>query len=128
MYLNVYVGELAEGDDPLDWGGTWNGNTPKKRGPSFPPAHVPYLREPFLQLKQRIADGVFSGKQVDWGAWAAKVSKAQILAFIAEIYGGDPTYEDPNNTPHLYEQMQKLQDYLASLAEDRLYALVGAEL
>jgi hypothetical protein len=36
-YTDVYIGQLGEGSDPLDWGGDWNGNVPARLGPFFPP-------------------------------------------------------------------------------------------
>jgi hypothetical protein len=37
-YLDVYIGRLSDGADPLDWGGDPSiGNTPKSISPAFPP-------------------------------------------------------------------------------------------
>src|ERR1700674_2731718 len=99
-YRDVYIGKLSEGPDPLDWGGDWNGNLPASESPLFPP----HGADPFSQLITRIKDGRFSGKQVDWGGWVAKVSKAEILRYIAEIYCDDDWYADRKHMPHLYDR------------------------
>jgi hypothetical protein len=89
-HRDVFIGELSSGADPLDWGGDWNGNVPDAKSPMFPPHGGGSLQEyPFSQLIDRISSGRFQGKQVDWGGWAAKVTKQEILDFIAEVYRGN---------------------------------------
>ena len=90
-FRDVYIGKLAEGPYPLDWGGDWNvGNLPSRTSPYFPPHGAGMIGDhPFSQLISRIMDGRFVGIQVDWGGHAAKVSKAGILTFIAEVYRDD---------------------------------------
>jgi hypothetical protein len=128
-YRDVYIGELASGSDPLDWDGDWNGNVPKVISPWFPPTGgISFPKHPFAQLIDRISTGKFQGKQVDWGGWAAKVTKQEILDFITEVYGGDNCYTDPTVMPHLYEQMQTLTEYVNSLPEGGTFALVATEL
>jgi len=85
-------------------------------------------KSPFRRLIKKISDGDFPGKQVDWGGWAAKVSKRDILEFIDETYRGDRTYCDPKRMPHLYERMQSLLAYVHSLPDDGFFALVASEL
>jgi hypothetical protein len=53
-------------------------------------------------LIKKISSGEFAGKQFDWGGWAAKVSKQEILDFITEIYG------DPKAMPHLMKKCKAL--------------------
>jgi hypothetical protein len=128
-YRDVYIGELSSASDPLDWGGGWNGNVPNATSPMFPPHGIGSLPEyPFSQLIDRISSGKFQGKQVDWGGWAAKVTRREILDFIADVYGGDEWYTDPTVMPHLYERMQTLMEYVGSLPEDGTFALVATEL
>jgi hypothetical protein len=94
----------------------------------FPPHGIGSLSEnPFSQLIDRISSGKFQGKQADWGGWTAKVTKQEILDFIAEVYQGDEWYIDPKVMPHLYENMQALMAYVRSLPEDRAFALVAME-
>ena len=125
-YLDVFVGKLSDGDDPLDWGGDWNGNnTPKKSGPFFPPLDS---GKPFWQVQEVIEQKRLPGKQVDWGAWAAIAPKEYILAFIDNLYRGHRWYEDPGEMPHLYAQLQEVLSYVRSLPDGREYALVACEL
>jgi hypothetical protein len=124
-YHDVFVGELFDGPDPLDWGGDWNGNTPNERGPYFPPLGS---GKPFWRVQEMIGSGEFPGKQVDWGAWAGRASKAQILKFIEELYGGDDWYRPGSPMPHLYKQFQELLVYVNALRDDKEYALVACEL
>jgi hypothetical protein len=127
-FRDVYIGKLAEGPNPLDWGGDWNGNLPSVTSPYFPPHGAGSQAEhPFFQLTSRITDGRFPGDQVDFGGWAAKVSKTEILDFIAEVYRGDDWYTDRKSMPHLYDQFQKLLSYVRALPDDGLYALVASE-
>jgi hypothetical protein len=125
-YLDVYVGELSNGPDPLDWGGTWNGNTPDRSSPYFPPLS-PHGKA-FRRVQDMIERGKFPGKQVDWGAWAGRASKAQILKFIEELYGGHDWYRPGSSMPHLNEQFQELLAYVNTLREDKEYALIACEL
>jgi type I restriction enzyme M protein len=100
-------------------------SVPELLSPYFP-AEVRGL--PFFRLIEKISSGAFSGKQVDWGGWAAKVSKQDILDFIAEVYCGQEWYADPKVMPHLFESMQTLMAYVRSLPEDGTFALVATEL
>jgi hypothetical protein len=127
-YLDVYVGSLSDGNDPLDWGGDPQyGNTALRISPFFPP-HGNVLDTPHNRLIDQIKQGTYSGKQVDWGAWAARVSKQQILDFIEETYLGDDRYIDSTRMPHLYAWMQELMDCIKSLPNDGYFALVATEL
>jgi hypothetical protein len=123
-YCDVYVGRLSQGQDPLDWGGPFGiGNTPPRLSPLFPPA----IGRPFSALIDKIKNHELEGKQIDWGAWAANVSRQQILDFIDEQYHGDRTYSDPDHAPHLYPVLGQLRELIASLPDER-FALVAVEL
>jgi hypothetical protein len=125
-YHSVYIGRLSDHDDPLDWRGTWQfGNTPGMITPYFPPAHG--YAQPFRSLTSKIDTGELSGKQVDWGAWAANVSKGDIIKFITEAYAGNDWYEDPNVMPHLYEQLQAVLTIARALPDSERFALVAEE-
>src|SRR5215472_1903574 len=119
----VFVGELSDGPDPLDWGGDPNrGNLPKKKGPDFP-STAPL--EPWGRVVDMIERGETPGKRVDWGAWAGRASKSQLLKLIEETYGKD----GPRNpTPYQYKQYQDLLAYVNALRDDEEYALVACEL
>lgn len=73
-HYDVYIGKLAEGADPLDWGGDWSGNVPTRESPFFPPRGAG-SEAPFFQLISRITDGRLPGKQVDWGGWLRRLRK-----------------------------------------------------
>src|SRR5262249_56196843 len=125
-YHDVYIGRLAEGRDRVDWGGDPRiGNTARSLpGTLFPPN----LGHAFRLLVAKIEHGKLPGKQVDWGAWAAIVSKNDIIAFIEEAYAGDRTYSDPNYMPHLYPKLHELLAVVGAFAEDERLALVASEL
>ena len=116
---NVYLGNLSDGPDPLDWGGS----PPARLGNVFPPT----APGPFYTLLRKISDGVLEGEQVDWGASAAIVSKRQIVDFIDEIYRNDQNYIDPARAPHLFPKLAELRSFVEALADER-YALVAIEL
>ncbi len=123
-YTDVWIGELANGDDPLDWGGDWNGNTPRKAlRPRFPPCGGTY--EPFRTVVNRIENNILKGKQVDWGAWAAVVTKQEIVALIDGLYGTDPAY---SSLEHLCEKLATVRAAVQALPDDGRYALVADEL
>jgi hypothetical protein len=82
----------------------------------------------FSLLVRRIREGKLQGKQVDWGAFAANVSKSDILAFIDEVYAADPTYKTPDHSPHLYPKLQELLDVIHALPDDERFALVAKEI
>ena len=121
-FLDVYIGRFLP---PARW---WQKQQetegpPKRDSPFFPPSR----RSPFVELKRRIEVGVYPGEQVDWGAWVARVSKAQIQAFVAELYDG-VALDGPNSMlPHLAAQLVELREYVEGL-EDGEYALVASEL
>lgn len=41
-------------------------------------------------LIDKIKSGELPGKQIDWGAWAADVSKQQIFDFLDTVYPATP--------------------------------------
>jgi hypothetical protein len=123
-FLDVFIGQLAAGSDPLDWGGSWNSNIPTRESPFFPPSGA---GRQFFEVVKKIEDGSFKGKQVDRCGWAAIVTKKQILQFIDETYRGDKTYSDTTYMPHLYEQMRELLLYVRALPDTEEFALIASE-
>jgi hypothetical protein len=122
-YTDVYIGRLGEGSDPLDWAGDWNGNAPARLGPFFPPSHG----RAFRMLIDKIESGELPGKQVDWGAWAANLSKQQIFDFLDAVYPTDPTNSDRALLSGLEPGVAEMRDFIRALPHGR-YALVASEL
>jgi hypothetical protein len=81
----------------------------------------------FSRLVSKISKGEYSGKKVDWGAYAARVSKRQILDFIEEAYGESDWYTNRAKMPHLYQRLQELIRCVQSLSDNRDFALVATE-
>jgi hypothetical protein len=122
MYLDVYIGWLEE-DGSLDKGEDPSiGNAPIRVSPFFPDGS-----QAFSLLKDKIEAGEFKGEKVDWGAWAAAVTKQQIISFMDEHYGEDrkPWKEGFDN---LYKQLRELEEFVEGLPEDKMVALVASEL
>jgi hypothetical protein len=71
---------------------------------------------------------VCEGKQTGWGGSVAKMTRAQIYAFIADLYDGNPVYASDSAVPHLIPQLEALRAYVARLDPDTLHAVVAAEL
>ena len=111
---DVYIGTL---DDPdFRWeGGNWNGNCPRRISPVFPVVNYKL----FFELIKRIEDGVYIGKQTDWAAWVARVSKAQIRDFIKEM--------SASLAPETSSTMAELNAFVESLNSGEEFALVARE-
>ena len=121
-FLDVYIGDLS--DPSFHWdGGNWNGNVPTRLSPFFPDGHR--VRRAMLD---RIDSGSYEGKQTDWGGYVAKVTKKQIKDLIKEQYGDDDCHKDPTPMPHMVQALQELRDFVDSLDEQKLHALVATEL
>ena len=75
-------------------------------------------------LMNKIKSGELPGKQVDWGAWAANVTKQQILDFVDAVYEPHP---GSMVSAGLEPALDELRDFTRTLP-DRRYALVASEL
>ena len=64
----------------------------------------------------QIDEGRLEGGQVNWGAWVAKATRAEILTFVDEIYSDKPTLLD------------EVRAFVERLDPDETYALVASEL
>ncbi len=124
-FTDVWVGELGSGDDPLDWGGDWKTGNSAGRAvtPMFPPAATGTY-EPHHTVCSKIKAGLLTGKQVDWGAWAAIVTKAEISGLIDEVYGTDAQY---CQLEHLCIELAHLRSAVAELSDSKSYALIADE-
>jgi hypothetical protein len=122
-FLDVYIGYLD--DLSFDWNGE---NVPKRQSPFFP--HIePFSSydSPFHKLRNRIENCELEGKQLDWGAWAAKVDRQYINGFIQECYGRD-WHEKSRGLPHLINEMNSLKEFVDGLDPTKTYLLVACEL
>src|ERR1700688_389658 len=114
-FYEVFIGSLE--DPSFHWeGGNWNGNIPHALTPDFP-----YGRRDFAEVLRRIEVGIYVGKQVDWGAWVAKVDKQQIERLLGDLY-----VTTPPAAPQV-ENLVKLRQAVGQLDADRQYALVAYE-
>jgi hypothetical protein len=124
MLLDVYISDL-EGYD-FDGGDFRIGNSPGRWSPFFPQP-IGGSRH-FWEIKDRVEDGRYKGRQVDWGCWVAVVTKKDILAFIADIYGERGKgflahYSDFNN-----DNMYELLNFIDKLEDGKEYLLAASEL
>jgi hypothetical protein len=67
----------------------------------------------------KIESGELAGKQIDWGAWAANVSKQQIADFLDTAHPTDSANSD--------RMLGELREFIRALPDGR-YALVASEL
>ncbi len=124
-YLDVYIG-FSEGyswtPDPDKF---QIGNAPKRQSPFFPDGSTAFRR-----LVEKINSKVFHGEQVDWGAYAAIVTKEQILSFMEELY--PPEWQEKtiefNKCVGLPDEYGELKDFVETLSNDEKYILVASEL
>lgn len=125
-FLDVYIGN----DDGFSFECTDEQyricHIPKRIGPFFPNGNVA-----FLKLKDKIEAGELEGDQVDWGAWAAHVNKAQILSFIGELYADEYPMDDKkfdlarnDACPTEYKRIKKFVDTMSC---NKKYILVASE-
>ena len=97
--------------------------------PLFPPTPGGRMEDrPFWQVIRRIDDGRFNGKQVDWGAWEAEVSKKAIRQFVDDLYSGHDWYLPGSPMPHLLKSFEELKEIVDNLEPGKQYTLVACEL
>jgi hypothetical protein len=120
--LDVWIGAFDEQT------ALWNREGPKERGTVLsdflPPCHGRH----FYAIIDRIRDGTYEGRQLDWGSLGAKVSKQQVAEFVAEIYDADPIYLPGTQFPWLLERLIQIRRFIADLDPERLYILVATEI
>ena len=68
---------------------------------------------PFRRLIRKIERQERAGKQVDWGAWAANVSKQEIMDFIEECYSEAELGSD------VFNHLIKLKAAVAAFPDER---------
>ena len=124
-YCDVYIGSLE--DPHFSWeGGDWNGNCPRRLSPFFPPVGPAY--HAFYIVVNRINEGIYDGKQVDWGGFVARATRFEIEKLINELYTDVPLYGPDSSSPHLIKQLEELKAYVRGLSTTQKYALVASEL
>ena len=124
-YLDVYIG-FTEGysfeHDPKKY---QMGNIPHKQSPYFPDGSTAFRR-----LVNKIEAGTFKGEKVDWGAYAAVVTKAQIVGFMEEMY--TPEWQEKkkefNKVVGLADEYGPLKEFVDTLSDTEQYILVACEL
>jgi hypothetical protein len=121
--VTTYVGRMD--DAQFNWHRALHSsdsNIPRPITRDFPPGDVAD------ELCRRIRDGEYEGKQTDWGAWVARVSRQQILEFLEHCYGGSPTYSEKSSLPWLRSWYRELREEVEALDADSEYAFVCAEM
>jgi len=113
---SVYIGSLE--DPKFKWdGGDWSGNAPLSISPSFPPMGQHYNGN----FHDWVEKAGVECRKTDYGAWVARVTKAQIVEFVAECYRGD------ENLPWVKGDLQEVKEFVATLDDLRVYGLVATE-
>jgi CheY-like chemotaxis protein len=107
----VYVGALGR-NMQLDWGGDPDvGNVPRRLSPIFPISGARI--HPYTLVINWIACERLRGRRVDWGAYAASVSIADLHEILLTSYGA-------GRIP------AELMTFVSSLTTNRRYAIVAA--
>ena len=128
MYTDVYVGEFSE----HVWDG-WSSisNQPKGVTSFFPePVSTPERfggYQPFCDVKDRIKDGIYEGRQLDWGCWAAKVTKKDLLLLMDEYYPEDWLNSESAKFVNRGKFAAELKKEIANLDENAMYLLTALE-
>ncbi len=129
MYLDVYVGEYTDS--------VWDGwsdinNQPIGVSPLFPdpiaPQDRPGTQHPFFDVQQRIEDGIYEGRKVDWGCWVAKVRKKDLLLLVDEYYPEDWLNSERCEFFNTRKFVAELKEAIADLDENKTYLLSAVEL
>jgi hypothetical protein len=124
MTCIVYVGRLDDGR--FRWeGGNWDANFPSHITRDFPT--IGRESKEFWELRRRIESGRYEGKQTDWGCWVARVKRAEILAFIQDMYGHQPGADDDVLPRQADQSLEEIVRRVRALDPETLYALVAYE-
>ncbi len=124
-FLDVYIGFTEGYSFEVDDAKFRIGNVPKRKSPFFPKGS-----SASRELREKISSGDMKGEQVDWGAWAAFVSKGEILAFMDELYSPQwqDKYREEQEKYGLENEYEELKDFVEKLSDDEKYILVASEL
>ena len=111
----VYVGDLK--DPGFKWqGGNWNCNIPARLSPIFPPLPGSYSRT----YGAWVSSAGVESRQTDFGGHVARVTRQQILEFIAAGYASEDSLK-------VQAGIHDLRHFVNGLADEPLYALVATE-
>lgn len=124
-FYEAYIGDLGEDtNEPFSLeDGDWSGHFPSRISELFPPERSG-SKSPFSRICGFVAQKIYKGAQTDWGTWVVVVSKADITAFLSDVYGNEP---DPLGMEHLNKQLTELREFVAGLDDSKHYALVAQE-
>ena len=122
---DVWVAGFPEGSDFLEWAvDPQTGLTPGKRvSPLFPPCPTA-THSPFRAVIDGIREGTWVGRQTDWGAWTATVTKTDLQVLLQQLYGNDPHYGVLDHLKGKFDALRKIVD---RLDDGVCYALVAEE-
>ena len=127
MLLDVYISEL----EGYDFDGDFRiGNSPGPWSEFFPQPSGGSRH--FYEVKRRVDDGRFKGRQVDWGCWVAIVTREQIWEYVADIYG--ERFKDllerytEESYAHLRKSINELMDFIDKLEDGKEYLLAASEI
>ena len=83
----------------------------------------------FFAICKGVESGRFRGVQVDWGSWAAHMTRTEIKQFMVKIYGPPGAYEARHAgvMEHLADKMRALRSFVSSLPADGKFAVVCEE-
>jgi hypothetical protein len=77
----------------------------------------------------KIRSGDVEARQIDWGCWAAKMSKTQIIEFIAEVYARSPYLPEQPAAESDRFWRQRFQELIAFVRDlpDGQFAVIAIE-
>ena len=111
-----YIGALGK-NGALDWGGDDSGNIPAS-GQFLPDWEDTKL---YLRIRDHAREGRYAGKQVDWGAFAIKVTGPEMLSVLEDCYGDLCSLQEDS-------LLARYANFARSLGPEETVALVSCAL
>lgn len=83
----------------------------------------------YFALRDKIATGAVRGERGDWGRYAALMRRAEVEAFLEEVFGAPGAFEARHTgaMAHLAERMRELRAFVAALPADMWAAVFVSE-